>query len=180
MGREDDMRGLNGLFGVLLVAGGGIAVRGCATRAEPAPLARDVWVDAMGREVASAGALWHVDEAGRVFPIDVETGQPADSYGNLAMLSGYERPDCEGSLMVGQSVPPRVPFSLGDGMGYRVREDDAPSSPAAFRSRRLPSGVCQEYLVPQLHPVAFEAPPPSLPGVPVLPYLGPLHVERRP
>lgn len=175
------MRGL--LFAVLsaMAVGGGVgAARGCVAREAPTPYVRDVWVDATGREVAAAGALWHVDEEGRVYPLDMETGQPADTYANLAMASGYERPDCEGPLLVGHPVPPRVPFSLGDGLGYRVRVDAEGSGPAAFRSRRLPSGECQEYQVPQERDVTFPAPAPSLPGLPTLPFLGPLHVERRP
>lgn len=171
---------LCGALSALVVGGGVGAQRGCTTRADTPVSIRDVWVDATGREVAPAGALWHVDEEGRVFPLDVETGQPADTYGNLAMASGYERADCQGPLLVGQPVPPRVPFSLGDGLGYRVRQDTDRGAPATFRSRRLPSGECQEYAVPQQRPMAFEAPPPSLPGLPTLPYLGPLHVERRP
>lgn len=174
------MRGLLISAVCAVVAGGGVgAARGCTTR-ESSPHVRDVWVDATGREVAAAGALWHVDEAGRVYYLDPETGQPADTYGNLGMASGYERPDCEGPLLVGHPVPPRVPFALGDGLGYRVRADDERGAPASFRSRRLPSGACQEYQVPQDRGMAFEAPPPTLPGLPTLPYLGPLHMERRP
>lgn len=162
-------------------AGGLGAARGCAARESlPAPVARDVWVDATGREVAPAGALWHVDWEGRVYYLSPETGQPLDLYDNLAAHAGYERADCEGPLLVGHLVPPRMPFSLGDGRGYRVRPDDARTAPASFQSRLLPSGECEVYAIPQDRPAAFEAPPPSLPGLPTLPYLGPLHVERRP
>lgn len=175
------MRGL--LFAVLsiTVVGGGVgASKGCTTRSEPPVYVRDVWVDSTGREVASAGALWHVDEEGRVFYLDPETAQPLDLYNNLAMHAGFERSDCAGPLLVGQRIPPRVPFSLGDGLGYRVRPDSGQGAPAAFRSRRLPSGECQEILIPQERDFTFPAPPPAMPGLPALPYLGPLHVERRP
>jgi hypothetical protein len=163
------------------VVGGGVgAARGCTTEVEPVAYIRDVWVDSLGREVASAGALWHVDGEGRVYYLDPETAQPLDVYNNLAMHAGYERPDCEGPLLVAHRVPPRVPFSLGDGKGYRVRPDDSQGAPAVFRSRELPSGECQEILIPQERDFAFLATPPVMPGLPTLSYLGPLHVERRP
>lgn len=175
------MRGL--LFATLSIAvlGGGVgATKGCTTRSEPPAYIRDVWVDATGREVASAGALWHVDGEGRVYYLDPETAQPLDLYSNLAMHAGYERADCEGQLLVGHRVPPRVPFSLGDGLGYRVRPDGSQGVPASFQSRRLTDGTCEEFSIPQDRDFAFPAPPPTMPGLPTLPYLAPLHVERRP
>lgn len=139
-----------------------------------------VWVDADGRDVAPSSSLLHVDASGRVFYLDQETGQPLAAYDNLQATTGYERPGCAPPLLMAYPMTPRVPFALGDDAGYRVRADDAFSRRVSFASTGLPDGGCSDISPPRVQPFpAFEVPSPTLPRLPVLPFRGPLHLERR-
>lgn len=138
---------------------------------------RLVFVDRDG-QVVSDGHVYpvHVDAAGRVWPVSTETGQPAFGQG----LRYFETPDCTGTVYAAPAMP-RQPFALaGDDGGARIRPDDEPTVDRDVRSIQMPQTggdvTCSAYVVrmatitlPPLQPVA----------PPVLPFRGPLHIERR-
>ena len=140
--------------------------------------ARLVTVDVDGREAGVDG--YHVADSGLVLILDYETGQAASHYKDLSWNSGYAEPDCAGPLLLAYPLQPRMPFALGDGLGWRVRGDAAASRSVAFKSRKLKAGDCENFATPveQNYP-AFEVPPPSMSSLPVLPFRGPLHIEKR-
>ncbi len=139
-----------------------------------------MFIDRDGR-VVSDGPLYpvHIDEAGRVWSLNMETGQPAPVDGGHWY---FETTDCTGPAYVLPHMP-RQPFMLpGDEGGVRIRPDDESAVERDVRSvqaRQTGGGVsCSPYVaatrmatitLPSLQPVT----------PPVLPFRGPLHIERR-
>lgn len=109
-----------------------------------------------------------------------DTGQPSRNFDNLAAYTGYEATGCAGSLLIAYPMQPRMPFSLGEGKGYRVRGDRDFGRAVTFRSVRQSDGACVDVKEPRPAGFpAFEVSEPSLEALPTLPFKGPLHVERR-
>lgn len=138
-----------------------------------------VWVDATGCQATLSPDLHYTTPEGLVLYLDSETGQAAAMLEDVHYLAGYEAFGCVGPLLIGAHVPPRVPFNVGDGLGWRVRGDGAASRLAAINSRPSHDGKCMDLGQAQQSRV-FEAPAPTLPTLPETPFVGPLHLETRP
>lgn len=137
-----------------------------------------VWVDATGQQVTSSADLRWTTPEGLVLTLDAETGQAAAQWEDVHYLAGYEQPACAGPLLIGAYIPPRVPFNVGDGRGWRVRQDSTASRLADVVSKPSHDGKCMD--VPARATRVFEAPEPSLATLPETPFVGPLHMETRP
>lgn len=137
-----------------------------------------VWVDAKGRQVTTSPDLLWTTPEGLVLSLDAETGQAAATLADVHYLAGYEAPECTGPLLISAQIAPRVPFSVGDGKGWRVRADGAASRLANVVSRPTHDGKCMP--VDSQATRVFEAPEPSLATLPETPFAGPLHLETRP
>jgi hypothetical protein len=141
-----------------------------------------IYVDADGREVGPAYSIMTVDVHGLVWIMDTETVRTGELNGipYPAVSPYYTTTDCSGTVYV--SAAPLTPFKGDPDGGWYVRAATDPAVPRVVRSVRYSwGGPCTSHgdagvgplrLIP-LPSERFDIAPP------VLPFRGPLHVERR-
>jgi hypothetical protein len=127
------------------------------------------------------GAANHIDAAGRMWPIVVETGQFVLS--NLYEQSlGFTATGCTGTAYIFGSDPyliePRTVFrAVGDpATTFRVRPDNLASTTVTIASSlNPPDGTCQNYGSPfSARAIPAEATLPAQPLTPPANFTGPL------
>jgi hypothetical protein len=139
-----------------------------------------VWVDPQGRVAGDGLNLLWVEISGLVWHISRETGQvDLVRHGALRYDSYWVSGDCTGDELLNAVIPePRVPFRFAGETSFRVRADDAqimsiaPGSTRDADGCRAVSGVALQPAI-RLAGIPYVAITP-----PVLPFAGPLHVER--
>lgn len=140
---------------------------------------RFVWVDVDGKEFGPVSLFYHVDETtGFAWGVDRETATVGVNFGSS--YTYFENSDCSGPPLV-LAVLPRQPFKIDADGGWRVRSDTTSSTRVTALSWRVGArGGCSSLGVTGVAVQVIPLPP-ERPDVvpPVLPFRGPLHVERR-
>lgn len=139
-----------------------------------------IWRDAEGRIAGIGDLLIYFDPAGRIWRINKESGRAEPSVTNPGYGVYFATTNCTGeAFYASPAEEPGYPFKYMEDPSYRMRLPTAKYIQMDAGSILKPEG-CQQLTPPLNYQLMPESGVPliSVTAPPVLPFVGPLHMER--